>query len=350
LAFVLTAIGLVVIYSIGSSIRFNLTNGQDQANIYFKQQVISLLIGLTGLLVASQINYKYYKKFAIPILIIGIILISLLLVEGIAQNVNGATRWLSIGPVNFQPTELFKLAIIIYLARQLSKNPDQKTQITLVSIILVFLLVTLLQRDLGSSIILILEILSIYWISGAKFREVSLIIGVLLAGTVLMIAIEPFRLRRVLTFLGESTDPSGAGYHIQQALIALGSGSITGRGLGNSIQIFGYLPEAHTDSIFAVIGEQLGLIGSLVIGSIFIFLILRSTRLINKAPDDFARFMVIGIVSWIAFQTLMNIGAMVGLVPLTGIPLPFISYGGSNLIVNLVAIGILLNISKYTKA
>ncbi len=215
---------------------------------------------------------------------------------------------------------------------------------------MVFLLVTLLQRDLGSSLILILEILSIYWLSGAKIREVILIIGILLSGVVMMIAIEPFRLQRVLTFLGESNDPSGAGYHIQQALIALGSGSITGRGLGNSIQIFGYLPEAHTDSIFAVIGEQLGLVGSLIIGALFIFLILRTTRLITKAPDNFSQFMVIGIISWIALQTLMNIGAMVGLVPLTGIPLPFISYGGSNLIINLIAIGILINISKYTKA
>ncbi|HSX48619.1 MAG TPA: putative lipid II flippase FtsW [Candidatus Nanoarchaeia archaeon] len=351
--FLLLGIGLIMIYSISPVLSFKLL-GSTSRNYYFYGQLGNIAVGLFFWALASQIHYRVWQKWS-PLLIAGAAIALLgLVVPGLSFSTNGATRWLKLGPASFQPAELLKLSLIVYLAAWFERRGQYIREFWeglfpfSIMLAVASFVVVVLQRDMGTMMVLVLAAIGMFYAAGSKLRHVfSIVAGGAMLGWLAIVTF-PHRLSRLTVFLDPSKDPSGQGYHISQALIAIGSGGLLGVGLGHSIQIYGYLPEAANDSIFAVIGEEFGLIGCLVIIGLFGFLVYRGLQIAKSAPDSFSRLTAIGISLWLLFQALINIAAMLSLLPLTGIPLPFISYGGSSLVFSLVGAGILLNISKYT--
>lgn len=350
----LIAIGLIMIYSTGSIVSFNVTGGTTDKNTYFYMQVFSLCLGLTTWFLASKVDYHHWRKLA-PWLFYGsIILMFLVLIPQFSIGTKGATRWVKIGFISFQPVEFFKLGVILFLSSWIEKNREGLNRIStglipfMIILALISALVMIMQKDMGSAMVLVGSCLAIFLVSGVPLWLFGVSLASLVAGAVLIIAMFPYRLARVLTFINHKEDMSGTGYHINQALIALGSGGILGKGLGKTLQAYGYLPESTNDSIFAIIGEEFGFLGSATVIMLFSGLVYRGLRISRYAPDGFGRSVAIGITTWIGIQAFINIAAMLNLIPLTGVPLPFISYGGTSLLALLGAVGILQNISKYT--
>ena len=350
---VLMSIALVMMYSISPVLSYKLL-GSTSRNFYFYGQLFSTSVALIVGVVASKIYFPNWKKWSLPLLVITIVALSIVMLPGLGFTKNGATRWIRLGPASFQPAELLKLTAIIYLAAWFESRREkmQNWREVLVPFALMFaaasVVIVIIQRDMGTMMVLAASMLGLYFVAGAPIKQYGgLLAGTLTAGVVAILAF-PHRMERLLVFLDPSKDPTNTGYHINQALIAIGSGGVLGRGLGHSYQIYGYLPEAANDSIFAVIGEEFGLLGAIVIIGLFALVVQRGLLIAKHAPDTFSRLLALGITLWLGFQALINIAAMLSLVPLTGIPLPFISYGGSSLMLSLIGIGILLNISKYT--
>jgi cell division protein FtsW len=354
LAVCLIGIGLILIYSTGWISILKQTAGASEGNTFFLMQLISLGLGFVGWYLASKFDYHIWQKYATPIFIVSILLMFLVLIPGISVSSRGASRWVRFGPVNFQPVELFKLGTVIFVSAWLTKNKNKLGKFVegllplLVVVGIVAILTVLVQKDMGSSMVIILTVLAMYFISGAPWWNSALSVAIIGGGVGVLAIIAPYRLARVMTFLGKSDEASASTYHINQALIALGSGGLLGRGLGKSLQAYGYLPEATNDSIFAIVGEEVGIFGCLIIIALFGILFWRGIKISKAAPDMFGKLLSAGIIFWIGFQAMINIAAMLNLIPLTGIPLPFVSYGGTSLIVLLTVIGILQNISKYT--
>lgn len=350
----LIGIGLVMIYSIGWITVLKQTAGSSDNNTFFYGQLISLVLGLIGWFVAAKIHYSFWQKYASYFFWGAVILMFLVLVPGVAVNSGGATRWVRFGFINFQPVEFLKLGTVLYMGAWLVKNkknlnkPIEGLLPFLIIIGLIALTVVVLQKDMGSAMVIICTMLSMYYVSGAAWWNVGLATGILAGGGAVLAIAAPYRVARLMTFLNHTQDDAGSGYHIQQALIAIGSGGLLGRGLGKSLQAYGYLPESTNDSVFAIIAEEFGFIGASAVIIIFGLLVWRGIRISRRAADDYGKFVAIGISCWIGFQALINIGAMLNLIPLTGITLPFISYGGTSLIALLAGVGILQNISKYT--
>lgn len=354
LVLILVGVGLMMIYSTGWISILKQTAGTSDNNTFFLGQLTSLVIGAVGWFIASKIDYHFWQKHASIIFWVGVALMFLVLIPGIAVNSGGATRWVKIGFINFQPVEFFKLGTVIFVAAWLAKNKHNLSKLTegllpfMIIIGLISFLAVFLQKDMGSAMVIILTVLSMYFVSGVPLWNMAIASVVLIGGGAMMAILAPYRLARLLTFINHSEDTVGSGYHINQALIALGSGGVLGRGLGKSLQAYGYLPEATNDSIFAIIGEEFGLLGASGVIAAFSLLVWRGMRIARSAADDYGKLLAVGISCWVGFQALINISAMLNLIPLTGIPLPFISYGGTSLLALLVAIGILQNISKYT--
>jgi cell division protein FtsW len=351
--FILLAFGLVMIYSISPVLSYKLL-GTTSKNYYFFGHLTNIGIALIFWAISSRVNYQTWKRWT-PWLVGGaIVALVALLVPGLSFTKNGATRWLRLGPVSFQPAELLKLAMVVYLAGWIERRHEdvRKLWVGVVPFGLILLAVSfvivVLQRDLGTMLVLASAVVGMYFVAGIMWRHLLALVAAAAAlGTASILAF-PHRVSRLTTFLDPSKDPTGEGYHISQALIAIGSGGFLGVGLGQSIQIHGYLPEAANDSIFAVIAEEFGLLGSMAVIVLFGVLVYRGLKIARGAPDLFSRMLATGVSLWLLFQAVINIAAMLSLVPLTGIPLPFISYGGSSLLFSLVGVGILLNISKYT--
>jgi len=340
--------------------------------LFVKQQIVWIVIGLVLGLAALNIPYHYYRKFALPMMFVTIFLLILVFVPGVGVEANGSHRCINIGIGTLQPSELAKLTFTVYLAAILSKTRQisqtsklneafkehfKKDLLPFLVILGVVSVLVILEPDLGSTIIIGLTSMSVYFISGtSSIHSIGAVLTVLVTtmSGVLAAVVSPYRLERIRTFIplllkGEVEDPLGAGYQIQQILIAIGSGGVLGLGFGESRQKFLYLVEtkAVTDSVFAVIAEELGLIGSIIILSIFGLLIYRGIMIARNSVDKFGALIATGITFWLGAQAVLNIAANVAIMPLTGIPLPFISYGGSALVIELVAMGILLNISRY---
>lgn len=312
---------------------------------YFaKLQAIWVGVGLAALVVATLTPHVLWEKLAPIMFAASIILLFAVLIPGIGTEVHGARRWINLGAFSLQPSELAKLAAVVYLSSWLAKH-QRLAPFLFVSGLLLSLIV--FQPDLGTTIIISLIAITLYFLSGAPLRYLFLTgtAGVVLAVGLIIVA--PYRLDRVKTFLDPTSDPLGTSYHIRQVLIALGSGGISGQGIGRSRQKYQYLPEATTDSIFAVIAEETGFVGASLMIIAFVVLINRGFTIAIHAPTQFSRLLAAGITSWFAYQAVINLAAMVALLPLTGVPLPFISYGGSSLITIMLASGILLNISRY---
>lgn len=350
--FVLIGIGLMMIASAGVSYA-NVRFGDEY--YFFKQQLLGLGVGLVLLFLTEHIHYATWKKLVIPIFLCALVFLILVFIPGIGTTVYGAARWIELGPISFQPSEVMKLAIVLYLAAWLSRKGETKTRdfyegfVPFLFIVALVGFLILKQPDTGTLGLIFLVSLSIFYASGANLRH---IVGLIVGGfglLALLIKIAPYRLQRFLVFLNPDHDPLGAGYQVTQALIAIGSGGIFGVGLGQSRQKFNYLPEPVTDSIFAVLSEETGLLGGTIVLFLFLGFAWRGLYIAKKAPDDFGRLLAVGIVAWVVLQAFINMAAISGLIPLTGIPLPFISFGGTSLAVLMAALGILLNISRHSR-
>jgi len=354
---ILLAVGAVLMYSISPILSHKLVGNADR-NYYFLNQIKYIFAGIVVWIAATAVPFTVWRKWAPRILLVAVISLVGLLIPGLSQSSHGATRWIGLGPISFQPAEILKVALILYLAMWMEKRQDELRSFTLG--VLPFLImvgascfvIVVLQRDMGTMMVLALATLGMFFAAGIRWHHLA---GVLAGGGVLgMAAIVafPHRLSRLTTFLNPRCDDpafaQNASLHVCQALLGVGSGGLLGLGLGHSIQVYGYLPEAANDSIFSIIAEEFGLLGSLAIVGLFGFLVYRGLNVARGAPDMFSRLVATGISLWFLFQAVINIGAMLSLVPLTGIPLPFISYGGTSLIISLFGAGILLNISKYT--
>lgn len=343
LTIVLVLIGLIALADVSAPEALRIFGDK----FYFlKQQSISALLGIFLMAVVSKVNYKYWSKIAVPIFFVAIIGLVLVLIPGIGTSSLGARRWIVIG-TSIQPSEIAKFALVIYFARVYVSQKPFKSY--LVPLGLIGGLV-MLQPDLGTTISIMMIGFTQIFISGIN------LIYILGAGSVgaiisaVLVLTSGYRRERLMTFLSQTQDPLGRGYHIRQILLALGSGGLTGVGLGQSRQKYLFLPEASTDSIFAVIAEELGFVGSSLLIGFYAFYIYSMLKVAKNAPDNFAKSIAVGIVAWIGGQAFLNIGSMVALIPLTGIPLPFFSYGGSSLVTILTAVGILVNISKSSHA
>ncbi len=316
---------------------------------FIREQTMWFIIGLVGLWTASFFDYHRLYKLALPMMFFTLILLVMVFVPGLGVKALGAHRWINLGISVVQPAEIAKLTLTVYLAAWFSYKEKNRL---LAFIILVCLVVGLIvaEPDLGTAIVICSIALVMYFLSGAPLWQFGMLIPGALVATGFLAIISPYRLKRLITFLNPGVDPLGVSYHIRQILLALGSGGLWGLGLGKSRQKFEYLPEAMTDSIFAIFAEELGFLGSLALIAISLFIILRGIRIAMRAPDRFGQLLAFGISSWIGIQIVINLGAMVALIPLTGVPLPFISYGGSSLVMTLIGVGILLNVSRQCLA
>lgn len=311
---------------------------------FIRQQSISAVIGFGCLIFFTFFDYHKLEKLALPFLLLSILLLIFVFIPGFGVLAGGAHRWLKFGSFTIQPAEIIKLSSIIYFASVFQKKVDTKIFITILGVVAI--IIGVFQKDLGSAIVYSLIAFSLYFISGAPISHFLSLFFLGLCGAFFFIITAPYRVRRVLAFLDPFSDPQGFTYHISQVLIAIGSGGLIGLGIGQSRQKFSYIPEVTTDSIFGVIGEEAGFVGCLLLISIFSLLVYRGFKIAENAPDKFGKFLAVGLVVWLAAQTIVNLAAMVSLLPLTGVPLPFISYGGSALIANIATVGILLNISR----
>lgn len=345
LILVLLLFGLLIIYDASSYSAFR--DFKDQYH-YLKEQMRWAVIGFAGLFFFSWFDYRALYKLAIPILMLSIALLILVLVPGIGVQIMGARRWIDTGFFVLQPAEFVKLAFAIYLSAWFShKEKKRFGAFTLILGIILFLI--MLEPDMGTAVILLFESLIIYFLSGGNIMDFAILVPFVFGGGMLLIFAAPYRLKRLTDFFnfGNLEEKS---YHVKQILIAFGSGGLTGVGIGNSLQKYAYLPETTTDSIFAIIGEEFGFIGATLLIFLFIAIIFLGFHISSKAKDAFGKLLAAGLTSFLAIQMIVNLGAQTALFPLTGVPLPFISYGGSALIVNLCSIGILLNISRKSRS
>ncbi|HLN19020.1 MAG TPA: putative lipid II flippase FtsW, partial [Patescibacteria group bacterium] len=340
--------GLIMIASAGiaySKVRFG------DPYYFFKHQLINGVIpGLIILYIVQKIDYKFWKNVAFPIFAASLVFLILVFIPGMGTTTYGATRWVQLGSFSFQPSEMLKLGIILYLAAWLEHRSERikdfyEGLVPFLAIVAVISFLLIKQPDMGTLGVVILISMTIFFFSGARVDHLMAIGFFGLGALFLLIKFESYRMNRLLVYMHPELDPRGIGYQINQALLAIGSGGVFGVGLGHSLQKFNYLPEPVGDSIFAIIGEELGLIGASLLVILFVFFAIRGLKISKNAPDRFSGIVACGIVSWIIFQAFVNISAICGLIPLTGIPLPFISYGGTSLIFLMAGVGILLNIS-----
>lgn len=351
--FIILVIGLVALISASAVI-----GEQNYGDVYYfvKRQLLQgVFIGLIAAWCASKIDYHTWKKYGPIFLALNIFLLLLCFAPFFGSSEGLANRWIKIGPISFQPSELLKITYILFLAGLLSGSSLKKRRKLIGFPFLCFLAtlslsgyIIIKQPSTGSLVVLILSSLSVYISAGASLAQILFfgLIGTL--GLGFIIKKTPYRWNRIISFLSPQQDPLGQGYHIIQSLLAIGSGGLFGVGFGKSVQKFNYLPESHTDAIFSIIAEESGFIGSLVIIILFLILISIGFKIANRAPDEFGKFLAIGLICNIGFQAFINIGAMCQIFPITGIPLPFISYGGSSLVINLISIGLLSNIAKQS--
>ena len=340
----LVAFGLVMVYSATSA---PAALARTDPMSYLKKQGIYALIGVALMIAVSRFDYRRLRLLA-PALVL-IALAGCLSVLVLGSRINGARRWIEVGPATFQPSELAKLAVAVWAAAYLCRRPAPRTLRDLwrpIGILLgVFCLLILAEPDLGTAISLVLVLLAVLLISGTPMPTLAAGSGILAALGLIAIWFEPYRRARIFSFLDPWRDPQGAGFQTVQAMIGLGSGGLLGVGLGNGVQKINYLPEAHTDMIMAVIGEELGLLGVTAVISAYAVFAYAGLRVALTCTDPFGKRLAAGLVGLVCGQAVINLAAVLGLAPLTGIPLPFISYGGSSLVIALLSVGILLNIA-----
>ncbi len=344
IALILSLVGLVFVFE-ASSIRALQAFGDSFH--YLKLQMRWLLIGSLAMWFFSMFSYQKLFRLGFPILLATYALLLIVLIPGIGSRVGGTRGWIDLGIVTVQPSELARLALILYLSSWFTKKEFSFMGFALIMGSLIGLL--LLQPDLGASIIIASLGIALYVLAGKKAKSLFLFLPVGAVALVGLIMAAPYRLRRIAAFLDPSQDPLGVGFHVNQILISLSEGGIFGRGFGASRQKYLFLPEAHTDSIFAIIGEEMGFAGSFVLIMLYAFFLYKLYQLYNAVTDQFGKLLIGGIFVYFAMQIMVNLGGMVNIIPLTGVTLPFISYGGNSMIISFVFLGIALNVAKTVK-
>ncbi len=350
---VILLIGLLVLSSASSVYSF-----QKFGDSYFlfKKQLVAAVVGFIALVVATKIDYKIWQKYAIQLLGISFVLLVAVFLPGIGVEYKGANSWINLGFTNIQPTEIVKFTLVAYFSAWLASRKEQLQKFDinvfmgpLFAVALASFLI-FIEPDTGTLGVVLLTLVGVYFMSNAPIRHV---LALITAGILLIIVgifLAPYRMRRMMAFLNPENDPLGIGYHILQAKLAIGSGGWFGLGVGKSRQKFNYLPEVFGDSIFAVLAEEIGFVFSVVFIGLLLFAMWRCYLVIKYAPDDFSRLLSGGISIWFFIQIFFNIGGVMGVMPMTGVTLPFVSYGGTSLVMNLFAVGVLINISQQIKS
>lgn len=342
---ILTFIGLFFVFESSSVRSFHEFNDSFH---FFKLQLIWILFGIAAMIFFSYFDYRklYYISFFFFLSVL--LLLFLVLIPGIGYQAGGARRWIDLGIINFQPTELAKLSVIMYLASWFI-NRERKRFFSFLLLLSVLMFLIILQPDMGTAIIVFSLSIFMYYLAGVELFYLLFLLPLSFIGFLVLVKFSSYRLRRLMAFFNPSLDPQGITYHINQILISLSSGGLLGQGFGASRQKYLFLPEAHTDSIFAIIGEEVGFIGEFLLICIFLFLIIKIYSVMIHAPDRFGKLLAGGIFVYFNLHVLINLGGMVNIIPLTGVPLSFISYGGSNLLVSFILIGIIINIAKKAR-
>lgn len=355
----LIIIGLLVVVGFflfsSASLGLLAREGARFSSVAFSQLILGIGLGTVALLTMSRIHYRFLKQYALLIFIFSGLLTLLVFVPFFGFSSGGATRWISLGPISLQPAEVLKIGTILYLASHLARAQPQQLQtfktglLSFMAILAIPASILLLQPDTSTLVVIAAASGGMFFAAGARWRDIGILaLGALLALSALVV-IRPYVLDRITTFINPAADQLGSGYQIKQSLIAIGSGKFVGRGFGQSVQKFGYLPEPIGDSVFAVAAEEFGFAGALLILGLFVAFVMRSFWVAVRAPDYFGGLVVIGITLLVTTQALINISSMVGIIPLTGLPLPFISHGGTAMFVMLAGMGIVLNVSKYAR-
>jgi len=347
----LTAFGLVMVFS-ASEVQGWLWFHNPA--YYFERQLMWLALGVILLFAGANLDYHRLRPLAWPLGVVTVVLMVLVLLPHFGVEVNGARRWLRLGPLQMQPAELAKIAAIIFMALWLERHRDRLSSledgvVPFLALLGFTILLVILERDLGTTLIVAGILLAQFLVAGGRKRHVLLLALIMALCVYLFIRMEPYRLHRILAFVDPWSDPLNAGFQAIQSVVALGSGGFAGLGLGHSIQKYQWLPFAHTDFIFAIVGEETGLLGTSAVLALFGLFAYRGYRVALKAPDAFGSLVACGVTTWIALQALINIAAVTVTLPTTGIPLPFISYGGSSLAIALLAVGILINVSTQSE-
>ena len=342
--------GLLAVYSSSYAVGYH---EFGDTNYFVARQAVFSLMGVAALVVFMRMDYNKLRALSVPMLALAFLGLVLVLIPGIGQERNGASRWLIFGPLSMQPSEFAKLAVIIYIAAWLASRGQDINKFSLGFVPFVFLLgivggLVIAEPDMGTTIIIFLTASTLFFVAGAPLSHLALLIGVGGFISYMVVLQRDYQLDRLNMFMNPESDPQGSGFQIIQLLVALGSGGPLGLGWSESRQKFFYVPGSHTDGVFAILGEELGFIGLMFILGLFAFFIYRALQVTLRSRDRFAMLLCIGVISWISYQTLINIGGITRTIPLTGVPLPFLSYGGSSLIMVMAAVGVLLSVSRFS--
>jgi cell division protein FtsW len=318
------------------------------------RQAMWLLIGTSAGIAVMRLDYHRWRRWALPGLMGSVVLLALVLVPGVGMNVNGASRWLGYGPFSLQPSEVAKLTVLVFVADLLARRAAwmHDTRLTLLPVTVVFggvALLLMLQPNLGTTLVLGSIVIAVLYVAGTPILPLTTLSAIGGAAATVLALAAPYRRARVLAFLDPWKDYQDTGYQNIQSLVGIASGGISGIGLGQSRAKWGFLPYAHTDFIFAIIGEELGLLGALVVVGLFVTLCILGARTALLAPDRFGMLLAAGVTVWFGAQAFINIGAVIGILPITGVPLPFVSYGGSSLVFSMVGAGLLLNVARQAR-
>lgn len=351
IALLLSVIGLIVVYAISPGLA---ATRDESAGYFVLKQALAIGLGLAAFAVFSLISIKHIA--GLRNVLVGLSVLGALAVQLFGEEVNGAYRWIQIGGFSFQVAELIKFALVVWVAsflvERIRKGEIGDTRKTLRPLLIIIgivgLVVAKMESDLGSTGVMIAIIGVMAFVAGLPLKKIGIIVAVIAIGTTMAIATSEYRRDRVATFLSPTSDCQDVGYQSCQALIAVGSGGVFGKGLGNSVQAYGYLPEAANDSIFAVLAEKFGFLGVSMLIGLYVALFARLKRIIERTADAFSRLFVVGVMAWLSTQAIINMGAMIGLLPLKGITLPFISYGGTSIVFVMAALGMVFHISRYT--
>lgn len=347
----LLGIGFIMVYS-SSAVRGFIQ--YDDPFHYLKMEIMWVTMGLVAMFIAMRIDLRWVRQFAKPALFVAIALLIAVKIPGVGRTVNGAERWIGLGPMSIQPSEVIKLSMVLMMSHVLAINSHniesfRKGVLPILALMGLIAGLIMLQPDLGTTLVIAGMTFFMLIAAGARVSHILALGGTGLGLVVAAIAAAPYRMRRIFAYLDPWADPLGNGYQTIQALLALGPGGLFGLGLGQSRQKFLYLPENHTDFIFAMIGEELGFIGATLVILLFFLFAWRGFRVAMRAPDSFTGFLAVGLTAMVSIQAMINMGVVSGVLPVTGITLPFISYGGTSLVFTLLGVGVLLNISREAR-
>lgn len=352
----LLGIGIIMVFSSSQYVAYYQTYDPGlktgDAFVFLRRQLFNALLGIIAMVFVMKINYQKLKIFAKPGIIISFILLAVILIKGVGIEINGATRWLGVGPFQIQPSEIFKLALVLFLAKYLSERQHLMKSFKEGLLLPLALmggacLLIMKQPDLGTAMTIAGTTIVMLWAAGARKSHMAMLVAAGLVLVVAAIVLEPYRMARIFAFLDPWQDPQDTGFQTVQSLLAIGSGGLAGVGLGYGRAKMFYLPERHTDFIFAVIAEELGFIGGTAVILLFLLFVWRGLKVAVSSPESFGSLLAVGVTSMVGIQAIINLGVVTGSLPVTGITLPFISYGGSSLLFSLAGVGLLLNVSRY---